>query len=138
MDNTGLNQTQNIGGTDTPQSAATNIGASDATPFQQSASAEALKQNKEIQVVSNGDPIPSVAAATGMSSTAILFIVVSSVVLVMIASSVFHWIMKRPEPVKVEKPKKTESNSPLESYTTKVGHLKKTKKKKVPRSKRNK
>lgn len=138
MDNTGLNQTQNLGGTDTPQSAAANIGASDATPFQQSASAEALKQNKAIQVVSNGDPIPSVAAATGMSSTAILFIVVSSVVLVMIASSVFHWIMKRPEPIKGEKQKKSEPETLEESNTVSAEKPKKFKKKKLSRSKRHK
>jgi hypothetical protein len=120
-----LTQTQSVNGTDTPQAAA-NIGASDASPFQQSASADALKQNKAIQVTPNGNAITGSSNNAGMSATAIVFIVVSSIVLVMIASSVFRWVMKRPEPVKVEKPEKALQLK-----------LKKDKKK-LPRSKRRK
>lgn len=139
MDNENI-QTQNLGATDTPQAAST-IGASDASPFQQSANADALKQNKTIQVAPNGRPITGTTFKSGMSGTAILFLIVSSVVLVMIASSVFRWIMKKPETVKAVKSKKTKVETAKEPVVATVTQPEKSKtrhKKKLSRSKRHK
>ena len=141
MDNTDITQPPSVNSTDTPQPTATNVGASDATPFQQSANAEALKQNKAIQVTPNGKRISGAASHSGMSSSAIIFIIISSVVLVMIASSVFRWIMKRPEPLKANNPEAPKKTPDIKTEKTDIPAQmprNTAKKKKLPRSKRHK
>lgn len=80
------------------------IGASDASPFQQSANSEALKQNKSLQVVTNGNPVKTSNKSGGSQTGVMVFVVVSSLLLVVVAALVFRWMMKQPE--KSETPQK--------------------------------
>jgi hypothetical protein len=134
--NSDLTPVQSAGTTGNPQSVNGSPTASDSSAFQQSAGVDALTQkNKSLSVERTGKPISGSAVSAGSAVLMWVFIIVASIVLIMIASSVFKWIMKRPEPVKEksEKPKaKAEFNAPP------ITVIRPKSKKKQPRSKRKK
>lgn len=135
--NSDLTQTQSVTETATPQASSTALSASDGNQFQQSAGADLLNQNRTLQVAPTGQRL-SGSTPSGMSTAAIVFIVVASLVLLMIASSVFRWVMKRPEPA--PKAPKAEGSDEPKSPAIEVIRPQSVKpsKKKLPRSKRKK
>lgn len=129
--NSDLTPSQSADATGNPQAVDGSVGAPDAGSFQRSAGIDSLNQNRPLSVAQTGQPI--VATPVKGSSLALMwvFIVVSSVVLIMIASAVFKWVMKRPEPKK-EKAVKPAAKAP------KVEVIRPRGKKKQSRSKRHK
>jgi hypothetical protein len=92
-----LTPSQSAGTTGNPQSETGNVGASDARSFQQSAGADVLRESRPLSVEQTGKPLNGKSVSTGSVALMWVFIVVASIVLILIASSVFKWIMKRPE-----------------------------------------
>ena len=84
--------------TDNPQDVpkAQNAG-NDAAQFQQSAGSDVLTQSQPLTVQKTGDPISSGTFADGMSAAVLMFVVVSSVVLVAVAAYAFRAVLKRPD-----------------------------------------
>jgi len=121
---------QNVTTTDNPQPTDTLNGASDSSSFQQSAGPEVLNQQRTLQVTETGKPIA--AKKQTNATAAVVFVVISSVVLIMIASSVFKWVMKRPEPTPEEKAEADTESEKKPKVEVIRPH------KKVPRSKRHK
>jgi len=139
--NADLIPNQNAGTTSNPQAVDTSVGASDSNSFQNSAGIETLNQNRPLSVAQTGKPVESSTASSNNTALMWVFVVVASVVLVMIATSVFKWVMKRPEPVKPEKAAKAEAKPASSSKTTEAKAVKVVRpkgKKKQPRSKRHK
>ncbi|MDB5182664.1 MAG: hypothetical protein JWO47_448 [Candidatus Saccharibacteria bacterium] len=145
-----LTPVQNADGTSNPQSANGDVNGSNSGSFQQSAGTDSLTQSHPISVVQTGQPIKQSSIHGGSLALMWVFIVVASLVLIMIASSVFKWVMKRPEPVeekaekagkpaKAEKEEKTDKTDKAAPVTMpKVTVVRPQGKKKVPRSKRGK
>jgi|GEM_PF-5212885 len=123
--NSDLNSTQNVSNTASPQSTDTSIGASDSNQFQKSADASALNQNKTVTVAPNGQPLSS-AKSTGSTAASILFVVVASLALLLLASSVFRFVMKRPDPVPKAPARPKEEKKPAVATTKKKGKSKKS------------
>ena len=122
-------EVQNVTNTDNPQTVGgVNSSASDASLFQESAGAETLNQKRELQVVKTGEPLAVKKAPN--TAAAVIFVIIASVVLIMIASSVFRWVMKRPEPTVEEK---TEEENTKKAKPEVIRPQKK-----LPRSKRHK
>lgn len=69
----------------------------DAAQFQQSAGSDVLTQSQPLTVQKTGEPINSGAVADGMSAAVLMFVVVSSVVLVAVAAYAFRAVLKRPD-----------------------------------------
>lgn len=145
--NNEVTQMQQMSGTDNPQAAQnSSIGANDASQFQQSAGQDVLSQNRELQVVSTGKPNDP-TKESGLTASAVVFVIVSTIVLVFIASAVFKWVMKRPEaaepsreeptPKSVAKNEKKATNTPA-SKSKSVKKSSSKVKKKSARAKRKK
>jgi hypothetical protein len=138
-----LTPVQSADGTSNPQSVNGNIEGNNSGSFQQAAGADSLSKSRPISVVQTGQPIKGSTIHGGSLVLMWVFIVVASIVLIMIASSVFKWVMKHPDPAKekTEKPAKTDkAEKAVEAApkTPKVEVVRPQGKKKVPRSKRNK
>jgi len=122
-------QVENVTATDNPQQVdSVNSSSSDASLFQESAGMEALNQKRELQVVQTGKPIATTKAPN--TTAVVVFVVIASILLIMIAMSVFKWVMKRPEPTPEEKAEDEAANKPKPEFIRPQ--------KKVPRSKRRK
>ncbi|CAN5411328.1 hypothetical protein BH10PAT3_BH10PAT3_5310 [soil metagenome] len=135
--NSDLFPAQNAGSTDNPQAAQNTPEVNDASQFQKSAGTDVLSENHPVEVAKTGRPVSGQKAA-GMSASVILFIIVSSIVLLMVASSVFRWVMKRPEPVKADKTKENLKDKPEAEPKRPIEVVRPQGKKKLSRSKRNK
>ncbi len=129
--------TQNINATDAPQPTATNIGASDASPFQQAASADALKQNTSIQVASNGNPITGGNNVSTGSNAPLILLVATLIVLGLIAAYMLR-AFKLPMPKDLEIAEIPEQKVVKKIAKSKPKSKPKPKPKKVARSKRRK
>jgi len=127
--NSDLTPSQNAGSTGNPQTVDGNVGSTDSGTFQQSAGLETLSQNRPISVEQTGTPLKGNVAQDGSAILMWVFIVVASVLLIMIASSVYKWAMKRPKFVEKEK---VVSKAPSVKAKRPQG------KKKLSRSKRSK
>ena len=106
ISNSDLTPSQNTNSTTNPQSVDGSLVPNDSSSSQQSAGIDTLSQNHPISVVQTGQPVGKDAAQSNTAAAMWVFVIVSSVVLVMIASSVFKWVMKRPDPAQ-EKNEKT-------------------------------
>jgi hypothetical protein len=93
---------QGVNVTDAPQPTATNVGASDASPFQQAANSDVLKQNTAIQVISNGNPLTGSDGTSSNSSSPILFLLISMAVLVIALIYLVLRATKRPVIAEIE------------------------------------
>ena len=142
--NSDLTPSQNAGTTENPQNVDGSVGASKGSSFQQSAGVDSLDQNRPISVVQTGKPVNGTVLHGSSLALMWVFIVVASVLLVLIASSVFKWVMKRPEPIKEKAAKELAAEKITKSDTKMVANavrptvVRPQGKKKLPRSKRNK
>ena len=128
--NSDLNPAQNVSPTDNPQAAQNSqVGASDATQFQQSAGADVLSQNKTLQVVTTGTP-NAAPVAVAVNNMGWLFAVV--IVLAIVAAVAAYRM-----PSKSDKAKAT-ADVPKEPVIAVKPAKKPAGKKKQPRSKRSK
>jgi len=127
--NSDLIPNQNDISTTNPQSAGGSLLPNQTSSFQQSAGTDSLSQNHQISVVQTGQAVKE-TAPNNTTTLMWVFVVVASIVLIMITSSVFKWVMKRPDS---EKPKE---ESKVKQAETKA--LNRKSKKKLPRSKRHK
>lgn len=148
--NSELTQGQSIGSTDNPQSSQSAPLANESSQFQNSASTDALKQNRPIQVISSGESIQSVRSqsANNASSAIIVAVLITVVIAVIAASAYYRRTITRQsppsEPVPAPKVKALKETKVKAVPTTVPASVKSPKpkapkgKKKLSRSKRHK
>ncbi len=150
--NSDLTPVQNAGSTGNPQTVEGAVGTTDPSTFQQSAGVDSLDQNHSISVVQTGRPVSARSTQGNSSGLMWVFIIISSVLLIVTAIAVFKWVMKRQEPIKdtilkennnqkiVKKVKTTKTTKTVkaEPQNVKPTVAIPRGKKKLPRSKRNK
>ncbi len=115
--------------------------ANDASRFQQSAGSDVLTQkNQALSVEKTGEPINTAVTTDGASVAVVLFVIISSVTLVLVALYVFRAVLKRPS----KEEKETELLTAVAADVHSVDSVQKAviktsgKKKKQSRSKRKK
>lgn len=134
-------QAQSLNSTDVPQDATANIGASDASPFQQAANADVLKQNTTIQVASNGNPITGGNTYVAPSSAPLILLAATFIVLGLITAYLLRAfkVSKPKKPEIIEKPTQKVAKETIAAHPKPKTKAKpKAKTKKVSRSKRRK
>jgi hypothetical protein len=136
-ENSSLTPAPTSGTTGNPQSDNQDVNAINSNSFQQSASPDVLNQNRPLTVTETGKPVTGGAISGGSLALMWVFIVVASIVLIMIASSVFKWVMKKPESTKKKSAGGTDTKKVDKPKATVVTKSHKSKKK-LSRSKRNK